>query len=658
MSIKTQTIDSYRNLTQEDTARLVSQGCQARDWSQILINSQTDLQYINRVRFEGFAKIGVFNSQLTLPGGATFHTGLYNATLSDVNIADNCLIRDVRGIVANVDIGSHVAICSTDFITVESTSPFGEGTTINAPVECGGGQIVVRSGMSVQEALLQTRYPILRRQSLAIARSRHSKRATIGDGTVIVRCGRITGVRIGPAAILEGVLLLENGSIVSTPEQPTMVGNGVIARDFIIESGARIIDGAVLKHCYVGQTTTISDSFSATDTYFSCNCHAEKGESCALLAGPFTVTHHRATLLIGLACSFFNAGSATNQSNHAYKLGPDRAGSFGRGCKTASGTHIVHPSRFAPYSLVMGHIPPHTDTSAFPFSYIIEKKDGTLNLIPAVALRSIGTFRDATKWPRRDARSQTVKRLDYTVFDLFNPHVAELMISAVEKLNTYIRTMDRQGVDTVDVGRCILTLHAAKQGIRLYLLATQLWLSNVLLDNIDQPTIRFLEETDNAIQTRQENPSPWCDLMGLPIPLKELEKIADQAQNTQSCHENLVDDRLADFFKQYKKHVLTRAWTYIKQTTTLGYKARKVTDLCCEVIEKGMQARKQLYEQLISDAQKDIINRILPDDGLSPSSPETDAELIDKLRNKPKTDNDRSKQAIALLKSYNEKGKN
>ena len=60
---------------------------------------------------------------------------------------------------------------------------------------------------------------------------------------------------------------------------------------------------------------------------------------------PFTPTGQRtgrtrsalttATLLIGTMLSFYNAGSATNYSNHAYKMGPIHYGTLARGCKTA-----------------------------------------------------------------------------------------------------------------------------------------------------------------------------------------------------------------------------------------------------------------------------------------------------------------------------------
>ena len=37
--------------------------------------------------------------------------------------------------------------------------------------------------------------------------------------------------------------------------------------------------------------------------------------------GPYTVSHHKSSLLIAGMFSFFNAGSGSNQSNHLFKSG-------------------------------------------------------------------------------------------------------------------------------------------------------------------------------------------------------------------------------------------------------------------------------------------------------------------------------------------------
>ena len=49
----------------------------------------------------------------------------------------------------------------------------------------------------------------------------------------------------------------------------------------------------------------------------------------------------------------------------------------------------------------MGRHVNHPDTSRLPFSYLIENRNESF-LVPGINLRSVGTIRDAQKWPKRD----------------------------------------------------------------------------------------------------------------------------------------------------------------------------------------------------------------------------------------------------------------
>jgi hypothetical protein len=139
---------------------------------------------------------------------------------------------------------------------------------------------------------------------------------------------------------------------------------------------------------------------------------------------------HKSSLLIAGMFSFLNAGSGSNQSNHMYKLGPIHQGIVERGSKTTSDSYILWPARVGPFSLVMGRHYHHSDTSDMPFSYLIEHKDETY-LIPGVNLRSVGTIRDAQKWPKRDKRKDPIQ-LDKINYNLLSPYTIGKMMKGVE----------------------------------------------------------------------------------------------------------------------------------------------------------------------------------------------------------------------------------
>ena len=81
--------------------------------------------------------------------------------------------------------------------------------------------------------------------------------------------------------------------------------------------------------------------------------------------------------------SFYNAGSATNQSNHMYKLGPLHQGILMRGAKTSSSSYALWPSRLGPFNVLVGKHMANFDTATLPFSYVNAVEERT-TVVPAM----------------------------------------------------------------------------------------------------------------------------------------------------------------------------------------------------------------------------------------------------------------------------------
>ena len=267
-------------------------------------------------------------------------------------------------------------------------------------------------------------------------------RGRIGAGATIRSVTEMIDVHVGPAAIVNGATSLVNGSILSCPEAPTLVGPGVQADSFIIAEGARVTGGAMVAKTYVGQGTQVGRQFSAEGSLLFANCEAFHGEACSVFAGPYTVTHHKGSLLIAGLFSFYNAGSGTNQSNHMYKLGPVHEGRVERGSKTGSFSYMMWPCRVGPFCVVLGKHTRAFDTADFPFSHIEALPDGRCSLIPGFNLTTVGTVRDGAKWPTRDRRKGPVKR-DRLSFDVFSPYTVGRMLRGMEILHDFQQKTDR-----------------------------------------------------------------------------------------------------------------------------------------------------------------------------------------------------------------------
>ena len=369
---------SYRALQPDEILRLQHQDCTAEDWALIKVHPDFNPDFIRHTRFIGHNMLGKFEKNISIDDAFCLHSGIDGATLRECRIGDNSLIYHNTGYLSNYHIGNDCILIDTGILRAGSNASFGQGCTLSVLSETGDRDLVIHDRLSTQEAYLEVFYrhdPTLIQCLQEMARS-YAATSTLSWGTIgaeckISRCGLIEDVKIGTACHIDGAASLINGTICSETDAPTVIGEGVICKDFIIQSGCHISDNCMLTRSYVGQASIIAHGFTATDSFISCNCQFENGEACAIFAGPYTVSHHKSTLLIGGYYSFFNAGSGSNQSNHMYKLGPSHQGILERGCKTASDSYILWPLRAGAFSFITGHHTVHADASSFPFSYTV-----------------------------------------------------------------------------------------------------------------------------------------------------------------------------------------------------------------------------------------------------------------------------------------------
>ena len=407
----------FRPLSAIEITKLTSQGCSCDDWSNVQVAKGFDAAKVKSTHFSGKTKLGVFEKQLSFNGGVVKPSGISNATIHNCTIGNNAYINQIRNYIANYVIEDTAIIENVDLLAVEGESSFGNGVEAAVVNEAGGREIPIYDNLSAHTAYIIAFYrhrpkviKNLQEMIAAYSKSVTSSMGLVASGARLINCRIIKNVKVGPRCVIEGADKLENGSVNSCPEDPVYIGPGVIAEDFIACSGSKITDGTIISKCFVGQGTVLAKQFSAESSVFFANCEGFQGEACSIFAGPYSVTHHKSTLLIAGLFSFLNAGSGTNQSNHMYKLGPVHQGVVERGSKTASDSYMLWPAKVGAFTVVMGRHYRNSDTSDLPFSYLIEHADESI-LVPGVNLRSVGTVRDARKWPKRDKR-KSPKKLD------------------------------------------------------------------------------------------------------------------------------------------------------------------------------------------------------------------------------------------------------
>ena len=606
----------YRKLNRTEIERLTAQECMADNWNQVHVAEGFSPAHIAHTRFSGEVYLGRFEQEIELPGGLRKHAGLRHVTLHNCTIGNNTLIENIPNYVTNYQIGDYCYIQNVNLLLTEGESCFGNNTEVSVLNETGGREVPIYNRLSAQLAYIVAMYrhrpDLIGRLGQMIAdyaRSVKSTRGTIGNGVHIVNTGTIRNVCIGDACRIEGASRLDNGTINSCTEAPVYIGANVTAEDFIISSGACVSDGVVLSRCFIGQACHLTHLFSAHDSLFFSNCQGENGEACAIFAGPYTVTMHKSSLLIAGMFSFLNAGSGSNQSNHMYKLGPIHQGVVERGSKTTSDSYMLWPAKIGAFSLIMGRHVTHPDTSGMPFSYLIEHGNRSY-LVPGANLKSVGTIRDAQKWPKRDRRTDPDK-LDCINFNLLSPYTIQKMLQGIDTLQGLKQTSGETS-ECYSFQSTTIKNSSLEKGINLYTLAVHKFMGNSIIKRLEGVPFADLDDLHSRLQpTDPLGEGEWIDLAGLIIPKQamqeEIERIVHQSDYT-------LEEAEA-FFRTLHRRYYDMEWTWVCSKMQRWY-GKSINQLTPQdiigIVRQWNEAVVSLDHMLYDDARKEfsMISRI------------------------------------------------
>jgi Domain of unknown function (DUF4954)/Domain of unknown function (DUF6819) len=603
---------SAEHLSQKQIQQLLNQGCSSDDWTGILLSPDTDISRIRHTHFVGPVTLAGNAGAIDLRG-SLLPCGIYHATVSDCHIGQGVRIANVRTILAGYDIEEGACIQDIGLMTAEPGAAFGNGVEIEVVNEAGGRGVTLHNGMTAQVAFLQAihRHDAALTTGLRTLISNECTDTAPGRGRVgrqahVIGCGSLHNVVIGPYARLEGCALLENGTANSCAEHPTTLGQGVHARDFVIAEGARVDSSAILDRVFVGQGVKMGKQFSAENSLFFANCEAFHGEAVALFAGPYTVTHHKSTLMIAGLFSFYNAGSGTNQSNHMYKLGPVHQGVFERGCKTGSFSYVLYESHVGAFSVVIGKHFANIRTPNFPFSYISEK-GGESTIVPGMNLFSVGTVRDGEKWPKRDNRKVPEKR-DLITFDVFSPYTVERMRRGREELLALneITAKDRQ---TVNVGGVQMSRVLLRKGAKYYASAVTRYLVDRVVERLMAALASYpaWAKATSALkpETSLQRASEWADLCGLLAPSELVQGIEQRITSGSLRTLDELRSSLKTIHERYREY----EWQYVYETfeKEFGYRLSSIPkEQALKTLEEWKKASLTIQSAILEDSKKEF----------------------------------------------------
>ena len=606
----------YRLLNEEEIVILENNGCTAEDWTAINVAEDFQPNYIKDTSFYGEVNLGVFEKNVEVTKGFVKHTGITRSTLRNVTVGDNCLIENVAGYINNYTIGDDCFISNVSIIETTEGATYGEGNLISVLNEAGDGNAILFGNLNSQFAAFMVKHftdknilAEIRRLINEDIERNMPERGIIGNNVKIIGTKEITNTVINDNCEINGASRISDCSILNGPSDSVYIGTGVICENSIICNGSSIINSVKMQDCFVGEACHIANGFTASQSVFFANSYMSNGEACAAFCGPFSASHHKSSLLIGGQFSFYNAGSNTNFSNHAYKMGPIHYGTLERGTKTASGSYVLMPAKIGAFSVCMGKLMHHPDTRDVPFSYLISYNDD-MYLVPGRNITTVGLYRDIKKWPKRDMRQQGCQK-SIVNFDWLSPFTVGEILRG-KKILENLRAASGDLQSQYNYHDYVINASSLKKGIKYYDIALRLYMGAVLKrakkhDYFRKPTTHI-------------GKGNWIDLSGLLLPESEEVRLIEDIKNGTLETIQAVIDRFEEINDHYREY----QWTWTYDMILNYYGLDEITEEDAERIrEDYITARRIWIGEIRKDAEKEYAMGDVEDDVFS--------DFIDKL---------------------------
>lgn len=614
----------YRKLTEEEIRILEERSCWAEEWANIHVAEGFKPNYMHRVMLYGEVYIGAFDDTIEVSRDFFKHSGINNATLRNVTIGDNSLVENIGNYINNYTIGDRCYISNVCTLETSEGATYGEGNLVSVLNEVGDGNVVLFRDLNSQLAAFMVKHfhdkPLkeaIRRLIKEEINLHAPEQGWIGNNVKIVNTKEISNTVIFDECEINGASRLSDCTILSSDNASVYIGTGVICENSIISYGSSIINSVKMQDCFVGEACQISNGFTASASVFFANSYMSNGEACAAFCGPFTASHHKSSLLIGGMFSFYNAGSATNFSNHAYKMGPMHYGTLQRGCKTASGAYLLMPANIGTFSVCFGKLMYHPDTSSLPFSYLKAYSD-IMYLSPGRNITTVGLYRDIRKWPKRDLRPQGTQK-SIVNFDWLSPYSVGEIIEG-KKILEKLQDASGNEVALYNYYNYVIKSNSLQKGIENYDMALRIYMGAVLKRVRKRDA--NLTPPSSTVGTGQ-----WTDLSGLLLPLSEEERLIEDIKtgNLESIQDVL--QRFEDINEHYRDYQW--AWTY--QLILDYYHLNTITPQDADRIrEDYIQARRTWIAAIRKDAEKEFamgdVEQNVLDDFLNKLDHEVDYE--------------------------------
>ncbi len=456
----------YRKLLNIEIKSLEAQGNSCDNWDKIRVKEGFDSLRIQNSIFIGKIKIGIFTDKLLSHENLQLPTGIYNSIIVSSIVGDNCAVHNAKYI-SGYTIESNVLIFNIDELSVSDNPKFGNGflkddgsrNWISVINESGSRKVLPFYSMETGDCHLWAKFrgdkQLLSRFTFFTDSLEKSEKdnpavsgACIGSYSVLRSSRIIRDTILGPHSHIFGVSHLENITINSSKEIPSVVGedadlkNGIAGYGVEIRHGARAMNFILANHSTLKYGANFFNSFLGENSTVSC-CEVN-----STMVLPFHEQHHNNSFLIAsLLKGQSNIGAGSTIGSNHNSRSADGEISAGRGFWTALSSSTKHNCSFASFTILAKNDFLHEMKVPTPFSLIsLDHNTSYLQIMPAYWFmhNMYAMTRNSWKFLRRDIRKDKsiVIETEYLA-----PDTVEEIFDALEFLEKWTAMLGKGGRD-------------------------------------------------------------------------------------------------------------------------------------------------------------------------------------------------------------------
>ncbi|HON09802.1 MAG TPA: DUF4954 family protein [Chitinispirillaceae bacterium] len=523
--------DRVRSLTPEEIKVLVSQGNRASDWNEIRVSDGFIPENIYDNLFRGACVLGVFTGKEVMAyEGAPFSSGIYKSVICNSEIGNDCLLFRA-GLISNCVIMDGAAVYETGSLLCSGKSAFGNGRSISVGIETGGREVKGFAELTIQTA---SAVALNRKDSAQLALyddfvEAYTEECSVPFGVVeqnavIRNTSKVEDCFIGKSCVIDGATLVQNSTILSSPEEPVQISHGAFVRNSILQWGSEVTSMGIVDDSVLTEHSHVERHGKVTSSIIGPNTGIAEGEVTSCLLGPFVGFHHQALLIAAIWPEGKGnvAYGANVGSNHTSKS-PDQEIWCGEGLFFGLGVNIKFPCDLtrAPYSLIATSVNTLPQRIEFPFSLINTPSFHPPNLPPLhneifpgwVLYNNIYTvMRNESKYLKRNKA-----RRNMFTYEVFRPDIADLMVLARDALVNISETRELYtGKEIKGLGKNFLTEENRLKAIESYNFYIEYYCLVSLLEAASDCVLRGDTGSIGEIATLPGNPR-WEHARGILI---------------------------------------------------------------------------------------------------------------------------------------------